>query len=491
MILALDQGTTQTTAIIFNKKGEIASRASKEFKQYYPKPGWVEHDAQEIWKVSQQCIREACEKGKLKPSSIAAIGITNQRETVVVWDKKTGKPVFHAIVWQCRRTAPQCEKLKKSGKEKIIRQKTGLVADAYFSATKIQWILENVFGAKSAARAGKLACGTMDSWLLWNLTGGKVHATDFSNASRTMLLNIDKGMWDKDLMKLFGIPSSMLAAVFPSSGVLGLTENCVLPAGIPIAGIAGDQQSALFGQACFSPGTVKNTYGTGCFLLMHTGEKRIASKNNLLTTIAWGLGEKLEYALEGSVFIGGAVVQWLRDGLNIISHAAETEGLAKKAGGNDGVYFVPAFVGLGAPYWDMNARGTLTGITRGTTKEHIARAALEAIAYQTKDVVECMKQDSGLPLKELRVDGGAASNDFLMQFQADILGATVLRPKIQETTALGAAYLAGLGVGFWNSRGDIEKNWKLQKKFVPQMDKKTREGLYEGWKQSVCKARAT
>lgn len=491
-VLALDQGTTQNTAILFNKKGEIVSRASREFRQYYPKPGWVEHDALEIWAATQRCVKDACEKGKIKPSSIAAIGITNQRETIVVWDKKTGKPVYHAIVWQCRRTAPQCEKLKSAGKEKMLRQKTGLVVDAYFSATKINWLLENVSGAKAASRAGKLACGTIDTWLLWNLTGGKVHATDFSNASRTMLLNIDKGEWDKDLMKLFGVPSSMLPAVFPSSGVVGLTKkSSVLPAGIPIAGVAGDQQAALFGQACFSPGTVKNTYGTGCFLLMNTGEKRVASKNNLLTTIAWGIGEKLEYALEGSVFIGGAVVQWLRDGLKMISHAGETEAMAKKAKGNDGVYFVPAFVGLGAPYWDMNARGTLTGITRGTTREHIARAALEAIAYQNKDVVECMKQDSGLPLKELRVDGGATANDFLMQFQSDILGATVLRPKIQETTALGAAYLAGLGVGFWHSRDDIVKNWKLQKKFAPQMDKKTRDGLYAGWNQSVKKARAT
>lgn len=492
-VLALDQGTTQTTVILFNENSEIVSRASREFKQYYPSPGWVEHDAEEILKVSLECIRQACQNGSVNPSSIAAIGITNQRETVVVWDKTTGKPVCHAIVWQCRRTAPRCEKLKSSkSTAKAIQRKTGLVVDAYFSASKIQWVLENVTGAKASAKAGKLLCGTIDTWLLWNLTGGKVHATDFSNASRTMLLNIDKGEWDKDLLKLFGVQPSMLPAVFPSSGVMGLTSRLsVLPDGIPVAGIAGDQQAALFGQACFTPGMVKNTYGTGCFLLMHTGKKRVASKNNLLTTIAWGLGETIEYALEGSVFIGGAVVQWLRDGLKMISHAPETETLARSVSGNDGVYFVPAFVGLGAPYWDSSARGTLTGITRGTTKEHIARAALEAIAYQTKDVVECMKQDSGLPLKELRVDGGAAANDFLMQFQSDILPATVLRPQVQETTALGAAYLAGLGVGFWKSRKDIEKNWKLQKHFSPKMNKKERDFLYAGWKYSVKKARAT
>lgn len=489
-IMALDQGTTSSKAVIFNHRGEIVSRAAKEFKQYYPKPGWVEHDPLEIWDSQLEAARRAIDSIKISPKRIAAIGLTNQRETSLLWERENGRPVYNAIVWQCRRTAPVCSELKKTDWAEKIRKKTGLVIDAYFSATKIQWILDLRKSIRRAAERGELAFGTVDSWLAYHLTGKKLHVTDYSNASRTMLYNIRDLSWDQELLRYFHIPERILPTVEASSQVYGNTSpGAFFGFEIPIAGIIGDQQAALFGQTCFRKGLSKNTYGTGCFLLMNTREKPVISRRNLLTTIAWGMNGKVEYALEGSVFIGGAVVQWLRDGLGLIQQASESEDLATTLRSNDGVYFVPAFVGLGAPYWDMDARGTILGITRGTTRAHIVRAALESIAYQTRDVLECMQEDSGIELQELRVDGGAAANEFLMQFQADILGVPVVIQEIFETTALGAAYLAGLAIGFWKDQRQIVKNWKIKKKFIPQIPCKQRESLYRKWKVAVERAK--
>ena len=486
-ILALDQGTTSSRAIVFDRQGTIISVAQQEFRQIFPRPGWVEHDANEIWATQSNVAGEALAKANLTASDIAAIGITNQRETTVVWDRATGQPICHAIVWQDRRTAGACDRLRKAGKAAMIRRKTGLVADAYFSGTKLQWILQNVPGAKARARAGQLAFGTVDSWLVWNLTGGRTHVTDVSNASRTMLFDLKTCDWDDDLLKLFGIPRSMLPAVRASSEVYG--ESTLWGAAIPIAGIAGDQQAALFGQACTKPGMVKNTYGTGCFMLMNTGTKPIVSKNNLLTTVAWRVGGRTEYALEGSIFIAGAVVQWLRDGLGIIKTSGEVESLAAQVADTGGTYLVPAFAGLGAPHWDQYARGLLAGVTRGTTAAHIARAALEVIAYQVHDVLHAMQSDSGIRLKELRVDGGACANNLLMQFQADLLGVPVVRPRVSETTALGAAYLAGLAVGYWKDQTEIAAQWQSDRRFVPAMKSPHRKRLLAGWTKALARAK--
>lgn len=487
-ILALDQGTTSSRAILFNHDGGIVATAQKEFRQIFPKPGWVEHDAQEIWATQAGVAAEVLHKARAKAGDVGAIGITNQRETTVVWDRKTGKPICNAIVWQDRRTAPMCDKLRAQKLDKVIQKKTGLVVDAYFSATKVQWILQNVKGAKARAAKGELAFGTIDSWLLWNLTGGKVHATDVSNASRTMLYDIRKGTWDEELLKIFGVPRSMLPEVRDSSGVFGETK--LLGGVTPIAGIAGDQQSALFGQVCTKPGMVKNTYGTGCFMLMNTGTKPIASKNKLLTTVAWRIDGRTEYALEGSVFIAGAAIQWLRDGLGIIRQSADVEALAASVPDTGGVYLVPAFAGLGAPHWDAYARGTLVGMTRGTTAAHIARAALEGIALQVMDILKAMEADAGIKLKELRVDGGASVNNLLMQMQCDLLGVPVVRPKVNETTALGAACLAGLAVGFWKNVADIAKHWQADRKFKPAMKAGVRSRITEGWKRALGRAMA-
>jgi glycerol kinase len=492
-ILAIDQGTTGSTIIIFNKQGQIVARAYREFPQIYPKPGWVEHDPLKIWQSVKLTIADALRSKQIKGSEIAAIGITNQRETTIIWDKKTSKPVYNAIVWQCRRTAPICDWLKKKGLEPYVQQATGLKIDAYFSGTKIKWILENskLKGQDSRLRlkTQDLAFGTVDTWITWNLTDGKSHVTDYSNASRTMIFNIRKLDWDLKLLKILNIPRSILPSVKPSSGVVGYTKGIgVLPDGIPIAGIAGDQQAALFGQGCYAPGDIKNTYGTGCFMLVNTGTKAVRSRTGLLTTIAWGIGGKVYYALEGSVFIAGAAIQWIRDGLGIIKKAAESEAIAKSVPDTGGVYFVPAFVGLGAPYWNMYARGTITGITRGTTKAHIVRATLESLAYQTKDVLLCMQKDSKLKIKSMKVDGKATENNFLMQFQADILPAKVIRPEIIDTTALGAAYLAGLGVGFWKDQAELKKLWKIDRSFSAKMNEKIRNKLYDGWRKAVIKA---
>ncbi|MGV3662994.1 MAG: glycerol kinase GlpK [Prosthecobacter sp.] len=487
-ILALDQGTTSSRAILFNHDGGIVAVAQKEFKQIFPKPGWVEHDAQEIWATQAGVASEVLHKARAKAEDVAAIGITNQRETAVVWDRKTGKPICNAIVWQDRRTAPVCDKLRARKLDKLIQRKTGLVIDAYFSATKVQWILQNVKGAKARAAKGELAFGTIDSWLLWNLTGGEVHATDVSNASRTMLYDIRKGDWDDELLKLFGIPRSMLPEVKDSSGIFG--ETTLLGGSIPVAGIAGDQQAALFGQVCTQPGMVKNTYGTGCFMLMNTGTKPIASKNKLLTTVAWRINGKTEYALEGSVFIAGAAIQWLRDGLGIIKKSPDVEPLAASVPDTGGVYLVPAFAGLGAPHWDAYARGTLVGMTRGTTAAHIARAALEGIALQVMDILKAMEADAGIKLKELGVDGGACVNNLLMQMQCDLLGVPTLRPKINETTALGAAFLAGLAVRFWNNQAQIAKQWQVDKKFKPAMKAAARTKITSGWNRALSRAKA-
>lgn len=488
-ILAFDQGTTSSRAIIFNHNGEIVKIAQKEFNQYYPKPGWVEHDPMEIWGSQSGVAREVLETAGIRPEEIAAIGITNQRETTVIWDKNTGKPIYNAIVWQCRRTSEICEELKKRGLEDYIRDNTGLVIDAYFSATKIKWILDNVEGAREKAEKGELLFGNIDTWLIWNLTRGKVHVTDYTNASRTMLFNLKNLEWDENLLKELNIPKSMLPTVMPSSHIYGYTDpNIFGGLRIPISGIAGDQQAALFGQACFKPGMAKNTYGTGCFLLMNTGEEMVKSKNGLITTIAWGIDGKVNYALEGSIFVAGAVVQWLRDELKIIHEANDSEYFAKKVEDSNGVYLVPAFTGLGAPYWDMEARGVIVGLTRGANKNHIIRAALESIAYQTRDVLEVMEEDSGISLKELRVDGGASANNFLMQFQSDILGVPIKRPDIIETTALGAAYLAGLAVGFWSCKEEIWDKWNINMSFEPQMEIEKRENIYKGWKEAVNKA---
>lgn len=485
LILALDQGTTSSRAILFNHSGSIITVAQKEFKQIYPKPGWVEHDADEIWSSQFSVMAEVLAKSNLRTNDIAAIGITNQRETTIVWERSTGKPIYHAIVWQDRRTADFCDSLKAAGHSSFIQQKTGLIIDAYFSATKLKWILDNVSGARTKAEKGELAFGTVDSWLAWKLSGGKIHITDVSNASRTMLLNIHTCEWDAELLKLFDIPAAVLPEVKPSSKIYGVTEAVVKHANIPIAGIAGDQQSALFGQLCTQPGMVKNTYGTGCFMLMNTGEQLIPSKNNLLTTVAWRVGNKTSYALEGSVFIAGAVVQWLRDGLQIIRNSAEVESLAAEVKDAGGVYVVPAFAGLGAPHWNQHARGSLFGITRGTSKAHIAKAALESIAYQTTDVLKAMESDSGISIKELRVDGGATINNMLMQFQCDILKTPVVRPKVYETTALGAAYLAGLAVGYWDSIEELQKQWQADARFSPSMPEDGVHQLLKGWQRAV------
>jgi glycerol kinase len=489
-IMALDQGTTSSRAVIFDRQGKIVSMAAKEFRQIYPRPGWVEHDPAEIWGSQMEAARQALDSVNLSPERIAAIGVTNQRETTLVWDRESGSPVYNAIVWQCRRTAPRCSKIKKTGFAQKIRRKTGLVIDAYFSATKVQWILEHRKTIRRAAERGELAFGTVDSWLVYNLTGKKLHVTDYSNASRTMLYNIHGLSWDGQILEYFHIPEKILPAVKASSEIYGSTSpGAFLGLEIPVSGIVGDQQGALFGQTCFRKGLSKNTYGTGCFMLMNIGGKPVLSRKNLLTTIAWGIGRKIEYALEGSVFIAGAAVQWLRDGLRTIEQASESERLASSIPSNDGVYFVPAFVGLGAPYWDMYARGAILGITRGTTPAHLARAALESIAYQTRDVLESMEEDSGMELKELRVDGGAAVNEFLLQFQADILGVPVVTQATTETTALGAAYLAGLAVGFWKDQQQIAANYRVKRKFSPRMSSKRRESLYRKWKMAVERAR--
>ena len=485
-IMALDRGTTSSRCIIFDKDGNIIKVAQKEFEQIYPKPGWVEHDAMEIWGSQSGVMREAVDTAGINPEEIAAIGITNQRETTVVWDKKTGKPIYNAIVWQCRRTSEICDELKEKGLTECIREKTGLIIDAYFSATKVKWILDNVEGARERAEKGELLFGTIDTWLIWKLTGGRVHVTDYSNASRTMMYNINTLEWDEDILKELGIPEIMLPEVKESSCVYGYTDSGLFAdIKIPIAGCAGDQQSALFGQNCFEEGTAKNTYGTGCFLLMNTGEKPVKSENGLLTTISWGVDGKVEYALEGSIFMGGASIQWLRDELRMIKSAADSEKYAMRVENTNGVYVVPAFTGLGAPYWDMYARGTIVGLTRGAKKEHLIRATLESIAYQTKDVLEAMQNDSGIELKSLKVDGGASNNNFLMQFQSDILNVKIDRPKIVETTALGAAYLAGLAVGFFKSKEDIKKRWVCDREFEPKMSEEVREKSYKDWKRAV------
>jgi glycerol kinase len=484
-IMSLDQGTTSSRAILFDKAGNIVKIAQKEFTQIYPKAGWVEHNPVEIWATQSGVAREVLEAAGINANEIASIGITNQRETTVVWDKNTGKPIYNAIVWQCRRTAAICDQIKADGMEDYIREVTGLVVDAYFSGTKVKWILDNVEGARGKAENGELLFGTIDTWLIWNLTRGNVHVTDYSNASRTLMYNIGELKWDEKILEELNIPTSMLPEVKPSSEVYGYTDESMFGVGIPIAGIAGDQQAALFGQACFEDGMVKNTYGTGCFILMQTGEKMVKSKNGLLTTIAWGIDGKVQYALEGSVFMGGATIQWLRDELRLINDAADSEYFAGKVKDTNGVYLVPAFAGLGAPYWDMYARGTIVGLTRGANRNHITRAALESIAYQSKDVIKAMEEDSGIKLAALKVDGGATANNFLMQFQSDILGVEVQRPKVTETTALGAAYLAGLAVSFWKSKDEITENWAVDKNFLPDMTDEKRDNLYNGWKRAV------
>jgi glycerol kinase len=484
-IMALDQGTTSSRAIIFDKQGQIVSVAQKEFKQYFPNQGWVEHDANEIWSSQSSVMIEALVNKDIRADQIAAMGITNQRETTIVWERKTGKPIHKAIVWQDRRTAAFCNELKEKGHAEMIAAKTGLIIDAYFSATKVCWILENVKGAREKAEAGELAFGTVDSWLIWKLTAGNSHLTDITNASRTMLFNIHTQAWDQELLDLFEIPKSMLPEVKSCSEVFCETAGDVLSVKIPISGVAGDQQAALFGQLCIEPGMAKTTYGTGCFLVMNTGTEAVRSKNQLLTTVAWKIGKEINYALEGSVFIGGAAVQWLRDGLELFKKASETEKLAMSLEDNDGVYFVPALSGLGAPHWDQDARGAFFGITRGTSIAHMTRAALEAIAYQVYDVLKAMEKDSGKPTQELRVDGGATANNFLMQFQADLLGCEIKRPKIIETTAIGAAFLAGLAVGFWKNQEELQALWQADKSFKPEMNEAKREKLIHFWHKAV------
>ena len=489
-ILALDQGTTSSRAILFDHGGHIVKVAQKEFRQIYPKAGWVEHDPQEIWESQRGVAGEAVKAAGISAKEIAAIGITNQRETTVVWDRKTGQPIYNAIVWQDRRTAEFCDQLKSQGHEQLVQQKTGLVIDAYFSGSKVRWILDNVPGARERAQKGELAFGTIDTWLLWKLSGGTLHVTDPSNASRTMLFNIHSGQWDDELLNILKVPRQVLPQVRPSSEVYGEAEQSLFGGKVAIAGIAGDQQAALFGQTCFSRGLAKNTYGTGCFMLMNVGEEAVPSKHKLLTTVAWRAGNsKTQYALEGSVFIGGAVVQWLRDGLGIIKSSADIEKLAASVPDCGGVYMVPAFAGLGAPHWDQYARGTITGLTRGTTAAHFARAALEGIAFQVADILELMQRDSGIKIAELRVDGGAAANNLLMQFQADILGAPVVRPKVTETTALGAAYLAGLAVGYWKSTDDVKSNWEIERRFEPNMSAGDRNHRRSRWNEALGRAR--
>lgn len=484
-ILALDQGTTSSRAILFNQKGKALFSAQKEFTQHYPAPGWVEHDPMEIWETQLATIRQVLEENHIPPTSVAAIGITNQRETTVLWDKRGGKPIHPAIVWQCRRTAPMADALRQQGLTDFFHDKTGLLLDAYFSATKIRWLLDHVPNARALADEGNLLFGTIDTWLLWQLTGGKIHATDYSNASRTMLFNIHTLTWDQEILDLLDIPGGILPEVRPSSGHFGETLPSLLGASIPICGVAGDQQAALFGQACYAPGAAKNTYGTGCFLLMNTGNRPVTSKNGLLTTIAWGLDGKITYALEGSVFVAGATIQWLRDELQLLRSTKEVEPLCTSVADTCGVYLVPAFTGLGAPYWDAYARGTLTGLTRGANRAHIVRAAVEAMAFQTYDVLRAMEEDAGIPLAELRADGGAAANNFLLQFQADITGAPVLRPQTLETTALGAAYLAGLAVGYWKNLHEIRRNWQVSCAFSPNLSREDAAEKLKGWHKAV------
>ncbi|MDR0551755.1 MAG: glycerol kinase GlpK [Spirochaetaceae bacterium] len=484
-LIAIDQGTTSSRSIVFDKQGNIIQLAQKEFTQIFPKPGWVEHDPMEIWSSQLGVLTEAKLRAGVEAKDVAAIGITNQRETTVVWEKATGKPVYNAIVWQCRRTAEYCDSLKAKGFDKKIKAKTGLVVDAYFSGTKVRWILENVPGARAKAEKGELLFGNIDTWLVWNLTKGKVHVTDYSNASRTMLYNIHELKWDDEILKELNIPKAMLPEVKPSSCVYGNTDTEFLGGEVPIAGIAGDQQAALFGQCAFEPGKVKNTYGTGCFILMNTGTKAVESKNGLLTTIAWGLDGKVEYALEGSVFVAGAALQWLRDGLKVIESAPQSDIIAESVPDTGGVYVVPAFVGLGAPYWDQYARGTIVGLTRGTTREHFVRATSESLAYQSHDVIKAMEADAGVPIKAIGVDGGASKSNFLMQFQADILNTEVVRPKMVETTALGAVYLAGLAVGFYKDKNDILQNVAIDKTFKPAIQDTRRKELLAGWKEAV------
>ncbi|MFI8492972.1 glycerol kinase GlpK [Peribacillus butanolivorans] len=489
-ILSLDQGTTSSRAILFNKKGEVLHIAQKEFTQYFPNPGWVEHNANEIWGSILSVIASCLSEMNVKPEQIAGIGITNQRETTVVWDKETGQPIYHAIVWQSRQTNEICEQLKKDGHSDLFLQKTGLLIDAYFSGTKVKWILDHVDGAREKAEAGDLLFGTIDTWLIWKLSGGKAHVTDYSNASRTLMYNIHDLKWDEEILEILQVPHSMLPEVRPSSEVYAKTvTHHFFGHEIPIAGAAGDQQAALFGQECFEKGMAKNTYGTGCFMLMNTGEQAVKSEHGLLTTIAWGLNGKVEYALEGSVFVAGSAIQWLRDGLKILQESKESEKYAKRVTSADGVYVVPAFVGLGTPYWDSDVRGAVFGLTRGTSKEHFVRATLEALAYQTKDVLSAMEVDSGINLKALRVDGGVVKNDFLMGFQSGLLNVPVERPVISETTALGAAYLAGLAVGYWGSQEEISKQWAVDKTFEPDMEEAVRKDLYNGWKKAVQAAR--
>ncbi|HWL13647.1 MAG TPA: glycerol kinase GlpK [Ureibacillus sp.] len=476
---------------MFNKEGIVQHISQREFKQHFPKAGWVEHDANEIWSSILSVIATVLTEKNIRPEQIAGIGITNQRETTVVWDKNTGKPIYHAIVWQSRQTAEICQELNEAGLGERFHKKTGLLIDAYFSGTKVKWILDNVAGAKEKAEKGELLFGTIDTWILWKLTEGKVHVTDYSNASRTLLYNIHELKWDEELLEILGVPSSMLPEVRPSSEIYGhVSKKHFFGVEVPIAGIAGDQQAALFGQACFETGMVKNTYGTGCFMLMNTGEKAVQSNHGLLTTIAWGIDGKVEYALEGSIFVAGSAIQWLRDGLRMLKNSAESESYAERVTSTEGVYMVPAFVGLGTPYWDSDVRGAVFGLTRGTSKEHFIRATLESLAYQTKDVLSAMEADSELSLKSLRVDGGVVKNNFLMQFQSDLLNVPVERPAINETTALGAAYLAGLAVGFWESKEKIAKHWNLEKNFEPQMDEQEKVALYEGWKKAVRAAQA-
>ncbi|GAB1768479.1 glycerol kinase GlpK [Priestia megaterium] len=485
-ILSLDQGTTSSRAMLFNKKGEVVHVAQKEFTQYFPKPGWVEHNASEIWGSILAVIASCLSESGVHADQIEAIGITNQRETAVVWEKATGKPVYNAIVWQSRQTSGICEELKAKGLNDTFRDKTGLLIDAYFSGTKVKWILDNVEGAREKAENGELLFGTIDTWLIWKLSGGKAHVTDYSNASRTLMFNIYDLKWDDELLDILGVPKSMLPEVKPSSEVYAHTVDYhFFGQNIPIAGAAGDQQAALFGQACYEKGMAKNTYGTGCFMLMNTGEKAVKSDHGLLTTLAWGINGKVEYALEGSIFVAGSAIQWLRDGLRMFKNAAETENYATRVESTDGVYIVPAFVGLGTPYWDSDVRGAMFGLTRGTKKEHFIRATLESLAYQTRDVLSAMEADSGITLKTLRVDGGAVKNNFLMQFQSDVLDVPVERPQVNETTALGAAYLAGLAVGYWKDCDEIAKQWNMEKSFEPNMEEEQREELYSGWKKAV------
>jgi glycerol kinase len=489
-VVAIDQGTTGTTVLVFDRRGRVVGRAYSEFTQHYPKPGWVEHDPEEIWRVSLRVLRQACRRAGARGRDVVALGITNQRETTVVWDRRTGRPVHRAIVWQDRRTAPMCEELRARGAEPLVRRKTGLVLDPYFSGTKLSWLLSNVKGAAERARRGELCFGTIDSWLVWKLTGGGVHATDPTNASRTLLYDIHTREWDRELCDLLSVPAEMLPVVRPSSGGIGLTSPDVLGVPVPIAGIAGDQQSALFGQGCVEPGMAKNTYGTGCFLLMNTGDRPVESRHGLLTTVACDERGGPAYALEGSVFIAGAAIQWLRDGLGLLKRAADSERLAKSVRSTDGVYLVPAFVGLGAPHWDPEARGALLGLTRGVTRAHVVRAALESLAYQTRDVVDAMAADAGAPLRALRVDGGASANDFLMQFQADLLGVPIDRPRVVETTAMGAAFLAGLGTGFWCSQAELSRARQIARRFKPRMGEDERETLYRGWQAAVKRVRS-